>query len=142
MPLPARPADVRGAAAPKLPCDMPRQASWPHGNPGPRAAPIAKPDRAITLQRLTPRRAGLIGISYGRVGVLFDLQLVGPAPLDRVAQPMQRADAGIAAPRKHELLGTTHADHLIVDQIRRHADQRQIFQLLTNDLVAVACGMR
>ena len=46
----------------------------------------------------------------------------GPSILHRVAQPVQRADARIAAPGKLELRDAARADQLIVNQIRRHAD--------------------
>ena len=49
---------------------------------------------------------------------------------------MQRAHARIAAPGKRELRDAARADHLVVDQIRSHADQREIAPLLTNDFVA------
>ena len=58
-----------------------------------------------------------------------------PAVLDRIAQPMQRADAGIAAPREGQLARAAHADHLVVDQVRRHADQVQVAPALADDLV-------
>ena len=51
-------------------------------------------------------------------------------------KPMQRADAGIAAPGEHELVDAAHADELVVDQVRRHADQRQALALLADHLVA------
>ena len=49
-----------------------------------------------------------------------------PAVLHRVAQAMQRSHAGIAAPGKLQLRGAAGADQLIVNQVRRHADQRQV----------------
>ena len=55
--------------------------------------------------------------------------------LDRVAEPVQRPDARVAAPRKDQLARTAHADHLIVDHVRRHADQSQIALLLTDHFV-------
>jgi len=39
---------------------------------------------------------------------------------------MQRADAGIAAPGENQLRCAARAYELIVNQIRRHPDQRQI----------------
>ncbi len=49
-----------------------------------------------------PRRAGAIRRRHARVRVLVDRQRRGPRVLDGVAQPVQRADAGIAAPRERE----------------------------------------
>jgi hypothetical protein len=53
---------------------------------------------------------------------------------------MQRADAGISAPRKDQFARATHSDHLIVNEIRRHPDEREIFKPRTNDLVAGGKG--
>ena len=72
--------------------------------------------------------------------MLFQFELVRPAVLDGVSQAMQRADAGIAAPRKNQLGDAAHADELIVNEVRGHADQREPFAALTDDLVAG--GMR
>ena len=69
------------------------------------------------------------------MGVLFECQWIGPALLHGIAQTMQRPDAGIAAPRKDQLRHATGADQLIVNQIRGHADERQIAAALTDDLV-------
>ena len=35
--------------------------------------------------------------------------------INRVAEAVQRADAGIAAPGEDELFGAAHADHLVID---------------------------
>ena len=49
---------------------------------------------------------------------------------------MQRAHAGIPGPRKHQLAGASRADHLIVDQVRGEARQREVAPPLADDLVA------
>ena len=49
---------------------------------------------------------------------------------------MQRADAGIASPGEDEPPGAAHTNHLIVDKVRRHADQAEIPPLSADDLVA------
>ena len=49
---------------------------------------------------------------------------------------MQRADTGIPTPRENRFLGAAHADELVIDQVRRHPDQRQAFALLADNLVA------
>src|SRR5512143_460778 len=72
--------------------------------------------------------------------MLFELELVRPAVLDCVAQPMQRPDARVPAPGKDQLGAATHPDPLIVDEIGRHPDQSQSLTALTDDLVAG--GMR
>ena len=81
------------------------------------------------------RRAGGISGGHPRMRVLFESERSGPALLHRVAQPVQRADARIAAPGKNQFRRAARADQLIVDQIRRHPDQRQIATPLTDDLV-------
>ena len=58
-----------------------------------------------------------------------------PPVLDGVAQPVQRADAGIAAPGEREPARAAHADHLVVDQVRRHAHEVQVATTLPDDLV-------
>jgi len=49
---------------------------------------------------------------------------------------VQRADAGIAAPREDEFARAPHADELVVDQVGRHADQRKVAPALPDDLMA------
>ena len=56
--------------------------------------------------------------------------------LHRVAQAVQRAHARIAAPGKRQLARAAHADHLVVDQVRRHPHQVQVMATLADDLVA------
>src|SRR5436190_17768647 len=58
-----------------------------------------------------------------------------PAALIGIAEAMQRADAGIADPGKDELIGATHPDELIVNEIGRHPDERKMAAPLANDLV-------
>jgi len=49
---------------------------------------------------------------------------------------MQRADARVAAPRKHDLRHATRADQLIVNHVGSHADYGQSATLLPNDFMA------
>ena len=49
---------------------------------------------------------------------------------------MQGTHARVAAPREDQLFGTAGADHLVVDEIRRHAHQRQVTFFLTDDFMA------
>src|SRR5438445_5101823 len=76
------------------------------------------------------------------MAMLFQLQRLRPAVLDGVAQPVQGAHPGIAAPRENELARAAHADELIVDQVGRHADQREVATALADDLVAGSKGIR
>ena len=80
--------------------------------------------------------ARLIGIRHRGMRMFLDFELVRPAVFDRVAQAMQRADAGIAAPGENELFRAAHADELIVEQIRRHPDQGEMLSALADHLMA------
>ena len=82
------------------------------------------------------RRAGRVRGRHARVRVLLELERRRPAVLDRVAEPVQRADAGVAAPREDELARAAHPDQLVVDDVRRHPDERQVAPLLPDQLVA------
>ncbi len=68
--------------------------------------------------------------------MLFDRKRLGPAILDRITQAMQRAHAGVAAPRKDEPVCDSHADQLIVDEVGSHPDEGQVLASLADDLVA------
>ena len=83
-----------------------------------------------------PGGTGLVGVRHGGVGVLLGLDGVRPGVLHRVAHPAQEAGAGIAGVGEHQPPDATHADHLVVDHIGRHADQRQVALALTDDLVS------
>src|SRR5687768_3862279 len=68
--------------------------------------------------------------------VLFDLERLRPSAFDCIAQPVQGSDAWIAAPREHQPSGAAASDHLVVNQIGRHANQCEAGQPLTDDFVA------
>jgi hypothetical protein len=68
--------------------------------------------------------------------VLLKFERHRVAVLDGVAQPVQRADAGVAAPGEHELARASGTDHLVVHDVRRHPDQREVAAALTDDLLA------
>ena len=82
------------------------------------------------------RRARRVGRRHSRVRVLLELERRRPAVLDRVAEAVERADAGVAAPREDELARAAHADQLVVDDVGRHPDERQVAPTLADDLVA------
>ena len=81
-------------------------------------------------------RAGDVAVGQPGVGVLLDLQRAGPSGGDRVAQPVQRADARVAAPGEDQLSGAAGADDLVVDQVGGHPGERQVAAALADDLVA------
>ena len=77
-----------------------------------------------------------VGVGHRGVAVLLDLERMRPAALDGVAEARQRAHAGVAAPREDQLPGAAGADQLVVEQVRRHADEREVADPLPDDLVA------
>jgi hypothetical protein len=56
------------------------------------------------------RRARGVGSSHARMRVLLELERRRPAMLDGIPQPVERTDAGIAAPREDELARSAGAD--------------------------------
>ncbi|MNZ80942.1 hypothetical protein D3C78_995960 [compost metagenome] len=69
------------------------------------------------------------------MAVFFDLQRVGPLFLDGVTQTVQRTYARVTTPGENQLAGTTGTDQLVVDQVRGHPHQGQVFLALANDFV-------
>src|SRR5271165_2704440 len=68
--------------------------------------------------------------------MLFDRQRARPSGLNSVTKTMQGSDSGIASPGKHQPRGATHADHLVINQVGRHANQSQVLAPLADDLMA------
>jgi hypothetical protein len=63
-----------------------------------------------------------------------------PAVFNGITKAMQGSHPRITTPRKNQLSSATHADHLIVDQVGCHSNQREVSALLANDFVS--CGER
>src|SRR5947207_3291890 len=114
-------------------------------SPGERTGDV--PDVAVHLRQVDsdiaakdrkrqPGRAGLVGVGHGGVRMLLDRDRRPPAVLVGIAEPMQRADAGIADPGEYELVGAAHADELIVNEVGGHSDQGQVAAALADDLVS------
>ena len=95
---------------------------------------VAAPVAAEHAERQV-RRAGCVRRRHAGMRVLLELERRRPAVLDRVAEPVQRADAGIAAPGEDELPRAAHPDQLVVDDVGRHPDQRQVAPFLPDQLV-------
>ena len=55
--------------------------------------------------------------------------------LHGVTEPVQRPDAGIAAPGKHQLARAARSDELVVDEIGGHPDQGEVAPPLPDHLV-------
>ena len=82
-----------------------------------------------------PSGTGRVARRHAGVAVLFDLERVRPLVLDGVAKALQRADAGIAAPRERQLGDAAGTDQLVVDHVGRHPHEVQVASLLADDLV-------
>ena len=48
---------------------------------------------------------------------------------------MQGTHARVAAPGENQLASAAGTDQLVIDQVRRHTHQRQVFLALTNDFM-------
>ena len=68
--------------------------------------------------------------------MLLNRERARPAILHGVAHAVERADAGIAAPREDQPVDRTHADQLVVDQIGGHPADGQVPAALADDLMA------
>jgi hypothetical protein len=93
------------------------------------------PDIAAKDRKRQPGRPSLVGVGHGGVRMLLDRDRRRPAVLVGIPEAMQRADAGIADPGEYELIGTAHADELIVNEVGRHSDQGEMAAALADDLV-------
>ena len=83
---------------------------------------------------------GLIRMRQRGMRMLDDLDPVRPAVLQRVAEPPQQAYARVSGIGEHHLADTPHADHLIVDDVRRHTDDGKISALLAYRLMRRSIG--
>ncbi len=81
-------------------------------------------------------RTGLIGLGHGGVRMLDGVDGARIGVLDRVAHAAQEANAGIAGVGEHHLFRQPHADHLVVDDVGSHADQRQLADPLPDRFVS------
>jgi len=68
--------------------------------------------------------------------IFFNLERTGPVVLFSIPEPMKQSEAWITGPRKYELPGATHSDHLVVNNIGAHTDEREIPALLPNHFMA------
>jgi hypothetical protein len=76
-----------------------------------------------------------VAVRHPRMAVLLELERPRPAVLDRVPEAVEAADPGVPAPGEHEPPHTAHPDQLVVEDVRCHADERQIGATLPEDLV-------
>src|SRR5215469_18045623 len=81
------------------------------------------------------RGAGAETRHHAEVRVLLDVERHRRTFLDRAAQRVERADAGISRPRKDELARASRGDELIVDEIGGQSADRQVFAALADDLM-------
>ena len=99
---------------------------------------VCRADRC-PRRRAAPRTAGPTPRRRtgwpSRRGVCSSISSGAGHPRDRVAEPVQRADARVAAPREDQLAGAARADDLVVDEVRGHPGERQVAPALADDLV-------
>ena len=87
------------------------------------------------VQNGQPGGAGAEPGNHAKVRVLLQLERRGLA-FNGSPKGMEGARSRIAGPGENQLPGTAGGDHLIVDQIRREAAERQSSTSLPNDFVA------
>ena len=100
-------------------------------------------DRQVRLEVGAQREEGQVHGArrvppdHPEVAVLLELErLVRDLALDPPADRAEPADARVAEPGEDELAGDAGGDHLVVDEVRRQAGQRQVALALADDLVA------
>ena len=98
------------------------------------------PDIAAEHRERQAGGARLVGVRHGGVGMLLIGERLRPGVFDGVAHAVQRADPRIAAPREHHLVDAAHADELVVDEVRRHADDGEMPPALADHLMAGRMG--
>ena len=81
-------------------------------------------------------RPRLIGHRHLSVRVLDVSQRRRPRGRDRIPKPVQRPNTGITRPGERHPTRAPHADHMVIDQIRGHADEMQIAPALADHFVA------
>ncbi len=83
-----------------------------------------------------PRGTGDIPIRHDSVGVFLEFKGHRPFILHGVAKSIQRAGTGVTSPGKDKSAGAPSANEHVVNQIRGHPDEFEIFSPLPNDLFA------
>jgi hypothetical protein len=103
-----------------------------------RCRDLLQPGASIASQDAEgqPRRTGHVAKREASMAVLLEVQGPRPVILDCVAEPMKASDARVAAPGEDQPPGTTHADHLVIDEIWGETYQREIPAPLTDDFLA------
>ena len=108
---------------------------------------VDETDARVELRQIAPeiatqhteRQAGRArGISCRHAGmrVLLELERHRPVVFNRIAEAVQRADSGVAAPGERQLPRGAGADQLVVDDVRRHPHEGEVPASLPDDLVA------
>ena len=81
------------------------------------------------------RRPGRVPADHPEVAVLLHLERRRIGVLDPPPDRPEAAHAGVAQPAEDELAGDAGRDHLVVDEVGRHARQGQVALALADDLV-------
>src|SRR6266700_427925 len=80
--------------------------------------------------------SGNVAPYHAIMGVFFKFKWSGNVFFDGTTKAMQWANAGVAQVAEHHLPRYACRHHLIVDQVRRHPNQRQVAAVLANDLMS------
>src|SRR2546421_11926598 len=80
--------------------------------------------------------SGNVAPYHAIMGVFFKFKGSGNAFFDGTTKAMQWANAGDAQVAEHHLPRYACRHHLIIDQVRRHPNQRQVAAVLANDLMS------
>lgn len=85
------------------------------------------------------RRTRHVGVRHGCMAMLFDLQGMRPALLHGITQTVQRTHPWIPSPGESQFSCAAGTDQQVVNQIRGHAYQVQIFLVLPDELMGRSC---
>ena len=84
-------------------------------------------------------RASNVATDHAVVAVLLNLKerfaRSERGGLGAATNRMERANTRVAEPAEDQLLGASSGDHLVVDEIWRHARKGEVAALLADDLV-------
>ena len=98
------------------------------------------PDIAAQHGKGQFRGAGLIGMRQRGVRMLDNLDPVRPPILQRITKPSQQPDTRIASIGENHPGHTAHADHLVIDHVRRHPHNHKVAPLLADHLMRGGIG--
>ena len=94
------------------------------------------PDTRGSRRKGRPDAPAVLGVRHCGVTVLLDVEAdAATRARSHLGSDGTIPTPGLPAHEKTSLRADAHPDHLVVDQVGRHPDQRQITTLLPDDLV-------